>query len=103
MANKTIEKAVKDGIISRKQADNLSEGMVMGLIKKKRSGGKQGSSVGTKKGEVRKTARRAYLPKVPKTKAKPKGKGVKEVRHKIGKEKGKVGRPKKGTEVKVEK
>ena len=97
MANKTIEKAVKDGIISRKQADNLSEGMVMGLIKKKRSGGKQGSSVGTKKGEVRKTARRAYEPK------KPKGKGVKEVRHKIGKEKGKVGRPKKGTEVKVEK
>jgi len=96
MANKTIEKAVKDGIISRKQADNLSEGMVMGLIKKKRGGG-------TKKGEVRKTARRAYLPKVPKTKAKPKGKGVKEVRHKIGKEKGKVGRPKKGSEVKVEK
>lgn len=92
MANKTIEKAVKDGIISRKQADNLSEGMVMGLIKKKRGG--------TKKGEVRKTARRAYEPK---TKAKPKGKGVKEVRHKIGKEKGKVGRPKKGSEVKVEK
>jgi len=90
MANKTIEKAVKDGIISRKQADNLSEGMVMGLIKKKRGGG-------TKKGEVRKTARRAYEPK------KPKGKGVKEVRHKIGKEKGKVGRPKKGSEVKVEK
>jgi|TARA_Y100000310_G_C20069209_1_gene528558 hypothetical protein len=89
MANKTIEKAVKDGIISRKQADNLSEGMVMGLIKKKRGG--------TKKGEVRKTARRAYEPK------KPKGKGVKEVRHKIGKEKGKVGRPKKGSEVKVEK
>ena len=93
MANKTIEKAVKDGIISRKQADNLSEGMVMGLIKKKRGGG-------TKKGEVRKTARRAYEPK---TKSKPKGKGVKEVRHKIGKEKGKVGRPKKGSEVKVEK
>ena len=56
MANKTIEKAVKVGIISRKQADNLSEGMVMGVIKKKRGGG-------TKKGEVRKTARRAYEPK----------------------------------------
>jgi hypothetical protein len=85
-----IVKAYKDGIISKGQYDKLGEGMLLGIIKKKTGKG------GTKKGEVRKTARRAYEPK-------KKSEGVKEVRKKIGKEKGKVGRPRAGTKVKVEK
>jgi len=88
-----IVKAYKDGLITKGQYDKLGEGMLLGIIKKKTGKG------GTKKGEVRKTARRAYEPK-----AKPKPKsGVKEVRKKIGKEKGKAGRPRAGTKVKVEK
>ena len=100
-----IVKAYKDGIISKGQYDKLGEGMLLGIIKKKT--GKGGSQNGTKKGEVRKTARRAYEPKkkectCPHT-DKKKTAGVKEVRKKIGKEKGKVGRPRAGTKVKVEK
>ena len=63
-----IKKALKDGKLTKKQVDNLSEGLLLGIVKK-----------GDKKG------------------------GVKEVRHKTGKAKGKAGRPKKGSMVKVEK
>ena len=93
--NPTIKKAYKDGVISKGQYDKLSDGLLLGIIKKK---GK-----GTKKGEVRKTARRAYEP-VKKAKGATKkqaGKGVKEVRHKIGKEKHKRGRPKGGSKVDI--
>ena len=91
----TIKKAYKDGVISKGQYDKLSDGLLLGIIKKKGKGG-------TKKGEVRKTARKAYEPKGGATK-KQAGKGVKEVRHKIGKEKHKRGRPKGGSKVEVDK
>jgi len=101
-SNPKIVKAYKDGIISKGQYDKLGEGMLLGIIKKKT--GKGGSQNGTKKGEVRKTARRAYEPKKKKECPCPhNGGGVKEVRKKIGKEKGKAGRPRAGTKVKVEK
>ena len=90
----TIKKAYKDGIITKGQYDKLPDSLLLGIIKKKKGGGK-----GTKKGEVRKTARRAYEPK----EKKPKGKGVKEVRHKLGKEAHKRGRPKSGSKVEVKK
>jgi len=104
-----IVKAYKDGLITKGQYDKLSEGMLLGIIKKKTGKG------GTKKGEVRKTARRAYEPQASRPQGKKKKEcscphndkkktaGVKEVRKKIGKEKGKVGRPRAGTKVKVEK
>ena len=92
--NPKIKKAFKDGVITKGQYDKLSDGLLLGIIKKKTSS--------TKKGEVRKTARRAYEPE-KKPAPKKKGKGVKEVRKKTGKEKGKVGRPKSGSYVKVEK
>tara|TARA_Y100001972_G_scaffold127232_1_gene183446 strand:+ start:1741 stop:1962 length:222 start_codon:yes stop_codon:yes gene_type:complete len=63
---KKIDAAVKSGKISKKQADKLSTGLLMGIIKK-----------GDAKG------------------------GIKEKRKKMGKEKGKVGRPKAGSKVKV--
>ena len=77
--NPTIQKAFKDGVITKGQYEKLSDGLLLGIIKKK----------GNK-------------PKEVKTK-KPKGKGVKEVRHKVGKEKHKKGRPKSGSMVKVDK
>tara|TARA_R110000824_G_scaffold37687_1_gene115847 strand:- start:257 stop:541 length:285 start_codon:yes stop_codon:yes gene_type:complete len=87
-----IKKAYKDGVITKGQYDKLSDGLLKGIIAKKKKGG-------TKKGETRKTARKAYEPK-----EKPKkGKGVKEERHKLGKEKHKRGRPKGGSKVEVEK
>ena len=61
------------------------------IIKKKKGGG-------TKKGEVRKTARKAYEPKKGQRKS-----GTKEVRHKLGKEAHKRGRPKSGSKVEVKK
>lgn len=90
--NPTIQKAYKDGKITKGQYDKLGDALLLGIIKKKGKGG-------TKKGEVRKTARRAYEPK-PKPK---KGKGTKEVRHKVGKEAHKRGRPKGGSKVEVKK
>ena len=84
--NKTIQKAYKDGVISKGQYDKLGDALLLGIIKKKGKGG-------TKKGEVRKTARKAYEPK----------KGTKEVRHKLGKEAHKKGRPKGGSKVEVKK
>ena len=74
--NKTIQKAYKDGVISKGQYDKLGDALLLGIIKKKGKGG-------TKKGEVRKTARKAYEPK--KGQKKTSGKGTKEVRHKLGK------------------
>tara|TARA_R110000787_G_scaffold245704_1_gene351519 strand:- start:168 stop:446 length:279 start_codon:yes stop_codon:yes gene_type:complete len=88
--NPTIQKAFKDGKITKGQYDKLPDALLLGIIKKK--GG------GTKKGEVRKTARKAYEPK-----SKSKATGTKEVRHKVGKEKHKVGRPKGGSKVVVDK
>jgi hypothetical protein len=84
-----IVKAYKDGVITKGQYDKLSEGLLLGIIKKKGKGG------GTKKGETRKTARKAYEPK------KGKGKGVKETRKKTGKEAHKRGRPKGGSKVEI--
>jgi len=75
--NPKIQKAFKDGVITKGQYDKLSDGLLLGIIKKKGGGAKP--------------------------KAKPKSKGVKEVRKKTGKEKGKPGRPKSGSMVKVEK
>ena len=63
---KKIDAAVKSGQLSKKQADKLSTGLLMGIIKK-----------GDAKG------------------------GIKEKRKKMGKAKGKAGRPRKGTKVKV--
>ena len=70
-----IEKALKDGVITKGQYDKLSDGLLKGIIKKKKGGA-------TKKSD---------------------SKGVKEVRHKTGKEKHKRGRPKSGSMVKVDK
>ena len=64
-----IQKAFKDGVISKGQYDKLSDGLLLGIIKKKGSKGSKG--------------------------------GKKEVRKKIGKAKGKAGRPKKGSKVEV--
>ena len=105
----TIKKAYKDGVISKGQYDKLSDGLLLGIIKKKGKGG-------TKKGEVRKTARKAYEKRGSSTGGKSKGKvqpkgrgasqggksqGKKETRHKLGKEAHKRGRPKGGSDVKI--
>lgn len=45
--NPKIKKAYKDGIISKGQYDKLSDGLLLGIIKKKGKGG-------TKKGGARK-------------------------------------------------
>lgn len=68
-----IQKAYKDGVISKGQYDKLSDGLLLGIIKKK-SGGKG--------------------------KAKAKG-GKKETRKKVGKQAHKKGRPKGGSKVEV--
>tara|TARA_R110001583_G_scaffold60590_3_gene179854 strand:- start:1262 stop:1573 length:312 start_codon:yes stop_codon:yes gene_type:complete len=99
--NPTIQKAFKDGTITKGQYDKLSDGLLLGIIKKKKGGG-------TKKGEVRKTARKAYEPQASRPQGKrgsSKGrvKGTKEVRHKLGKEAHKRGRPKGGSKVEVKK
>ncbi len=67
MVSKAVEKAFKEGKITKKQMDKLPEALLLGIAKK-----------ADKKG------------------------GVKEKRKKMGKEKGKAGRPKKGSMVKVE-
>ena len=64
--NPKIQKAYKDGKITKGQYDKLSDGLLLGIINKK--------SGSTKK----------------------------EVRHKTGSQKGKAGRPKKGSKVVVE-
>ena len=67
MVSKAVEKAFKEGKITKKQMDKLPDALLLGIAKK-----------ADKKG------------------------GVKEKRKKTGKEKGKAGRPKKGSMVKVE-
>ena len=79
--NPTIKKAFKDGVITKGQYDKLSDGLLLGIINKKK---------GSKKPKKTMTA--------PK-----KRKGTKEVRHKMGKEAHKRGRPKGGSKVRVEK
>ena len=86
-SNPTIKKAYKDGVISKGQYDKLSDGLLLGIIKKKRSGKK----TTTTKGMERKTARLAY----------EKGKGTKEERKKLGKQANKRGRPKGGSKVEI--
>ena len=96
-----IKKAYKDGVITKGQYEKLSDGLLKGIIKKKKAGG------GTKKGEVRKTARKAYEPKkkgscpCPKCECPKKKGGVKEERKKLGKETHKRGRPKGGSKVEI--
>jgi len=68
-----IVKAYKDGVITKGQYDKLSDGLLLGIIKKK-SGAKG--------------------------KAKAKG-GKKETRKKVGKQAHKKGRPKGGSKVEV--
>jgi len=111
--NPTIQKAYKDGTITKGQYDKLPDALLLGIIKKKKGG--------TKKGEVRKTARKAYEPKkgckcqCPKghkvckcgnkggSGGKKGGKGTKEERHKLGKQAHKAGRPKGGSKVRISK
>jgi len=93
--NPTIQKAYKDGKISKGQYEKLGDALLLGIIKKKNGG--------TKKGQVRKTARRAYEPKRGSSKGTVKSKGTKEVRHKLGAQAHKRGRPKSGSKVEVKK
>ena len=86
--NPKIQKAYKDGKITKKQYDKLSDGLLLGIIKKKSSG----KATTTSKGMMKKTGKRAN----------EKGKGKKETRHKTGKEAHKRGRPKGGSKVVVE-
>ena len=76
-----IKKAYKDGVITKGQYEKLSDGLLLGIIKKKKGGGGGKGGSGGKKG----------------------GKGVKEERHKLGKEAHKRGRPKGGSKVRVSK
>ena len=84
-----IQKAFKDGVITKGQYDKLSDGLLKGIIKKKK-GAKSKAPAKAKKGGSRTAVREARG-------------GVKEVRHKMGKEKHKRGRPKGGSKVEVEK
>ena len=93
--NPTIQKAYKDGKITKGQYEKLPDALLLGIIKKKNGG--------TKKGQVRKTARRAYEPKRGSSKGTVKSKGTKEVRHKLGARAHKRGRPKSGSKVEVKK
>jgi len=79
--NPTIQKAYKDGVITKGQYDKLSDGLLLGIIKKKKGGGGGKGGSGGKKG----------------------GKGVKEERHKLGKQAHKRGRPKGGSKVRISK
>ena len=79
--NPTIQKAYKDKVITKGQYDKLSDGLLLGIIKKKKGGGGGKGGSGGKKG----------------------GKGVKEERHKLGKQAHKRGRPKGGSKVRISK
>ena len=82
--NPTIVKAFKDGTITKGQYDKLSDGLLLGIIKKKKGG--------------------SAAPKKPaRGSSKGRVKGTKEVRHKLGKEAHKRGRPKGGSKVEVKK
>jgi hypothetical protein len=76
--DKVIEKALKEGLLTKKQYDKLPDKLLLGIAKSKM--GK------------------------PKVDAKGKKKyGTKEERHKLGKQAHKAGRPKKGSKVEVAK
>ena len=78
--NKTIQKAYKDGVISKGQYDKLSDGLLLGIIKKK-----------------------SKPRQAPKTSSQKKNTGAtREVRHKLGKQAHKAGRPKGGSKVVIE-
>ena len=86
-SNPTIKKAYKDGVITKGQYDKLSDGLLLGIIKKKGASGKA-------------TKRGASGGKVPKASGR---KGTTETRHKIGSQAHKSGRPKGGSKVVVDK
>ena len=92
-SNPKIKKALKDGVISQKQYDKLSDGLLLGIIQKKMKGGKVHSA---KKGEKVHSAKKGE-----KVHSAKKGGGVKEERHKLGKQAHKAGRPKGGSKVKI--
>ena len=111
--NPKIQKALKDGVITKKQYDKLSDGLLLGIIAKK----SKGKATTTSKGMVKKTGKLAYEKRGSSTGGKSKGKvqpkgrgasqggksqGKKETRHKLGKEAHKRGRPKGGSDVKIE-
>ena len=79
--NPTIQKAYKNGTITKGQYDKLPDALLLGIIKKKKGGGGGKGGSGGKKG----------------------GKGVKEERHKLGKQAHKRGRPKGGSKVRISK
>jgi len=80
--NPTIQKAYKDGVITKGQYDKLSDGLLLGIIKKKK-GSKSKSKAGSRTSD--REARG----------------GKKEERHKMGKQAHKSGRPKKGSKLEV--
>ena len=41
MPNKTLQKAVKDGLISQKQYDKMPEALLMGIVKRGGNAGKK--------------------------------------------------------------
>lgn len=41
MPNKTLQKAVKDGLISQKQYDKMPEALLMGIVKRGGNSGKK--------------------------------------------------------------
>ena len=88
-----IQKAYKDGVITKGQYDKLSDGLLLGIIKKK-SGG---ASVKPRKNKTEKAK------KEPKQGVIVSGRSsaLKEKRHKLGKEEHKRGRPKGGSKVKI--
>ena len=77
--NPTIQKAFKDGMISKGQYDKLSDGLLLGIIKKKKGQTKGGRGQSKSKSKA----------------------GKKEERHKMGKQAHKSGRPKKGSKLEV--
>ena len=60
--NPTIQKAYKDGMISKGQYEKLSDGLLLGIIKKKKGGGKTKG----KKEERHKTGKQAHKSGRPK-------------------------------------
>ena len=84
-SNPTIKKAFKDGVISKGQYDKLSDGLLLGIIKKKRGSSTGGKSKGKVQAKGRCSSQRG--------KNKGKGDHTKEKRHKLGKEAHKRGRP----------
>tara|TARA_R110000787_G_scaffold7035_5_gene24307 strand:- start:577 stop:861 length:285 start_codon:yes stop_codon:yes gene_type:complete len=85
-----IQKAYKDGVITKGQYDKLSDGLLLGIIKKK-SGG---ASVKPRKNKTEKAKKEGVI-------VSGRSSALKEKRHKLGKEEHKRGRPKGGSKVKI--